>query len=127
MKLNLHFSFQAINDEGHIEREDAVNRELEFDNNTPPTGFIARMESFFQELLFAYVPDYPFHKAAKVTRLDVKPTDWVIIEYELGAVATQDLEEISKTFRKAVSRCELIGLKPGRNDLKFTVIGKERP
>jgi len=124
MKIKLRFLLDVYNDNGIEERSDEVVREFRLLDNQ--SDFLSRVESFFNELLFQYVPGYPLHKAPKITRLDVKPTDWVIIEHEFGAIEQQCVEEIAKRLCKVVSRCEVVALRPGRGELKFTVIGKEK-
>ena len=80
-----------------------------------------------ERLATEFITRHYEHKSiAKVTQLDLKPTDWVINEYVCGSVDSRALTEMAKTFCKVVSRCEIIGLNPGRGDLKFTVARKEK-
>ena len=124
--LKLSFSFKVTDSEGVVTREDRVNRDLEFDEDLPE-GFISRLESFFQELLFAYVPGYPFHKKFKVNRLEAKSDDLLLIEYEAGALSPGDLEKIGQQLSAVgFKKWTFIPLYPGRGELHFTAIGKQK-
>ena len=126
LNLKLHFSFEMTDEEGQVLRQDRVDRDLNFENTEPAENFIARLESFFQELLFAYVPGYPFHKTLTVNRLEAKSDDLLSIEYQAGLLSPNDQDKIGKELNVlGFSRWIFIPLHPAsRSELKFTAIKK---
>ena len=96
LNLKLHFSFEVTDNDGQILRQDHVKRDLNFENTEPVDNFVGRLESFFQELLFAYVPGYPFHKKFKVNRLEAKSGDLLLVEYQAGLCPPEEKARIEK-------------------------------
>lgn len=126
LNLKLHFSFEVTDNDGQILRQDHVKRDLNFENTEPVDNFVGRLESFFQELLFAYVPGYPFHKKFKVNRLEAKSGDLLLVEYQAGLCPPEEKARIEKSLSQlGFTNLEFIELHPGRGELQFTTIGKE--
>lgn len=126
LQLNLSFDVLDAGTKAPM-RSEQVHKTVYFEDDGSHDEFTVRLESLLNQILRAYVPDYEFRKNLKVTRLEAKPGDVLIIEVEHGTISPSRTQEI-ELFLKSMGfkDVQFVYLNPGRGELKYTVIGKEK-